>query len=278
MAKAKRKVWREETTARRHSPRAAEHTEQQQSSVVSKSPAAHLHQQIGNQGVQRMVAQRRIAPEALRRAGPQGEYVQREKKEDPAETVTSKDGFFSSGSNSVAAFADWVSVLDTGLQLADFAAMSIGGGTLAQFATIGAPIAFVVATMFGLASAYKTGERIAAVMGESYAIIALANKQKQLPKAPGDIAAGAAFDSAAQQAKKRLSAAVAKRDANAAKTLAALATLARQDPEKALNQVYGNLVKEHLQARFLGFKMGGRLYHIAKEYRLTWPEVKWVAK
>jgi hypothetical protein len=279
MAKAKRKVWREEQTARRHSPRAAEHAEQQQSSVVSKSPAARLQQQIGNQGVQRVLAQRQGAPGAIRWAGPQGKPVQREKKDDSAETLTSKDRFLSSPtSNTVTAFADWITVLDTGLQLASFAELAIGGGLLAELSTIGAPIAFVAAMMYGLASAYKTGERIAAVLGESYAIVALANKQKQLPRAPGDMAAGAAFNSAAQQAKKRLSATVAKRDANAAKTLASLASMAKKDPEKELNRIYQHLVREHLQARFLGFKMGGRLYHIAKDFTLTWPEVKWVAK
>ena len=52
----------------------------------------------------------------------------------------------------------------------------------------------------------------------------------------------------------------------------------RKEPEKALNQVYQTLVREHLQATFLGFKFGGRLYHVAKSYTLTWPEVKAISK
>jgi hypothetical protein len=52
----------------------------------------------------------------------------------------------------------------------------------------------------------------------------------------------------------------------------------RRQPETALNQVYQRLVSQHLQATFLGMKLGGRLYHVAKSYRLTWPGVKAVAK
>ena len=129
--------------------------------------------------------------------------------------------------------------------------------------------------MYGLAEAYKTGDKWAAVMGESYAILHCAHGIKP-PSAPGWMKAGAAFNDASEKARQRISSAVKTKGKSATHMLNVLLAM-RQQPEQALNQVYQRLVRENLQATFLGFKLGGRLYHVARSYRLTWPEVKAVS-
>ena len=139
-----------------------------------------------------------------------------------------------------------------------------------------ATIAFIVASMYGLADAYKAGEKLAAVMGESYGVLYAANG-KDPPSAPGDWAAGATFNTAAKDARKRLSDVVKKGGKPANRMLCFLINL-RKDSEQGLNDIYQELVEQNLQARFFGFKVGGRLYNEAKSRRLAWPQVRWYYK
>jgi hypothetical protein len=231
-------------------------------------PLAKLQRQVGNQAVQRILAQRR------------SDTAQRE----TPESVLTKGGVPGvKGSSAAAIVGDILTVLDTGLTVAELgipAAQAIGstvaGAGIMSGVSLLASVGFVVASLYGLAEAYKTGDKWAAVMGESYAILYCAHGKKP-PAAPGWMKAGAAFNEAGENARKRISNAVKVKGKSATQMLTMLLAMRRQ-PEAALNQVYQRLVRAHLQASFLGFKMGGRLYHVAKSYKLTWPGIKAVPR
>jgi hypothetical protein len=233
------------------------------------TPASRLQRQVGNQAVQHMLAQRR------------GEV---DRQDTPEDTLLRGSVPGVKGSATSALIADMLTVLDTGLTVAELGipavetigASVLGAGTFAAGVSLLASIGFVVASLYGLAEAYKAGDKWAAVMGESYAILYCAHGQKP-PSAPAWMKAGPAFNEAAESARKRISDAVKAKGKSAYDMLNVLLAM-RKEPEKALNQVYQHLVRENLQATFLGFKVGGRLYHVAKSYMLTWPAVKAVAE
>ena len=232
------------------------------------TPASRLQHHVGNRAVQRLLAQRR------------GDAVGRET---PENLLSKGGGPGVKGSSTATWIADILTVLDTGLTVAELGipALEAAGGTVLGAGMLAggsllASIGFVVASMYGLAEAYKTGDKWAAVMGESYAILHCAHGKKP-PAAPGWMKAGAAFNDAAEKARQRISSAVKAKGKGATHMLNVLLAM-RQQPEQALNQVYQRLVRENLQATFLGFKLGGRLYHVARSYRLTWPEIKAVSE
>ena len=282
MAKKKQRTLQEERIVGSRRPESQPQT-RQDTGVAPKEPARiKLQRQVGNQAVQRLMVRGRKGVLGQSGGPVRAQSVQRQT---PEETVTKGAKIPGvAGSGKAAKLGDILTVLDTGLTLADIAGMAVegigakvlGAGTAAAGVTLAASIAFVVASMYGLAEAYKTGEKWAAVQGESYAIVHLAHG-KDPPPAPGWMKAGAAFNRAAQQAKQRISNVVKKRDPAARHMLNVLLSV-QQNPEAALNRIYQHLVARELQAKFLWWKVGGRLYHIAKSYRLNWPEVKAIAE
>jgi hypothetical protein len=236
---------------------------------LAATPVSRLQRQVGNQAVQRMLAQRR------------GEADQ---QKTPESTLFQGGVPGVKGSGKAALVADVLTVLDTGLTVAELGipavegigASVLGAGTFAAGISLLASVGFVVASLYGLAEAYKTGDKWAAVMGQSYAILYCAHGQKP-PSAPAWMKAGPAFNAAAESARKRISDAVKAKGKSAYDMLNVLLAM-RREPEKALNQIYQHLVKENLQVTFIVFKVGGRLYQVAKSYKLTWPAVKAVSE
>jgi|GEM_PF-5520762 len=245
MAKIKRRLqWREEASANRKQPatqKAVKYPPQQRAIV----PTSGLQEKIGNQAIQRILADRE------------------DKRQTPVQRKTPEQTFLGGGAPGVkgsyaASFiADVLTVLDTGLTVAELGipavetigASVLGTGTFAAGISLLASIGFVVASLHGLAEAYKTGDKWAAVMGESYAIL-YCSQGKKPPSAPGWMKSGAAFNDAAEKARQRISDAVKVKGKSARDMLNVLLAM-RKEPEKALNQVYQSLVREHLQAYLL---------------------------
>ena len=272
MPKLKRRLaWREEKQATRKRSDSQKRAELSQPRPTM-APISGVQGKIGNQALQRMLAQR------------DGAALQTIQRKTPEQTLLGGGVPGVKGSYAAALIGDILTVLDTGLTVAELGipavetigASVLGAGTFAAGISLLASIGFVIASLHGLAEAYKTGDKWAAVMGESYAIL-YCSQGKKPPAAPGWMKSGAAFNDAAEKARQRISDAVKVKGKSARDMLNVLLAM-RKEPEKALNQVYQRLVREHLQATFLGFKFGGRLYHVAKSYRLTWPGVKAVSK
>jgi len=273
MTKVKRRLaWREETPATRKRPPSQKRADLYPQQRPTMAPISGLQGKVGNQSVQRMLAQRDGVPLSS---------IQRKT---PEQTLLGGGVPGVKGSYTAALIGDILTVLDTGLTVAELGipavetigASVLGLGTFAAGMSLLASIGFVVASLHGLAEAYKAGDKWAAVMGESYAIL-YCSQGKKPPSAPGWMKAGAAFNDAAEKARQRISDAVKAKGKSATDMLNVLLSM-RKDPEEALNQVYQTLVRQHLRATFLWFKFGGRLYQVAKSYRLTWPEVKAVSK
>ncbi|MBN1147931.1 MAG: hypothetical protein JXA78_11805 [Anaerolineales bacterium] len=254
--------------------------------TASEKAPTHLiamQQQIGNQAVQRALerqgsgahpAPNRLSPGIIMQT--QVAQTAPQKKELSPEEVALNANIPGAGSDLASLVADLSTGLDTTLTLADFAGLAASGvltSALVGGVSLAAAITFVISSMFGLADAYKTGEKLAAVMGESYGVLYAANG-KDPPSAPGDWAAGASFNQAARDARKRLSEVVKKGGKPADNMLCFLIAL-RKDSEQGLNDIYQTLVKQNLQAKFMGIKLGGTLYNEAKSRRLAWPDVRW---
>ncbi len=184
------------------------------------------------------------------------------------------------GSSEIGFIGDILSVLDTSLTITDIVGSATGAAFVETMSfslvaglvgTLGA-ILFMIGGLFMLAEANRSGEKWAAVQGASYAIVSIAHGRRP-PPAPGWMRVGSSFNRAAEGVRTRISQVVNQGGRRARRMLGTLLALRRQEPSAALNSIYQSLVEKHLQETFLGFRVGGILYHMARDYRLTWPEV-----
>lgn len=182
------------------------------------------------------------------------------------------------GASQVGFVGDILTALDTGLTLADIGLVGVAAletaGFMAFAGTVGVlgALAFIVVGLFMLADAWRSGEKVAAVQGASYAIVSIAHGRPP-PPAPGWMGQAATFNSTARQVQRNLRSKVEAGGRERDRALGSLIAIRRAAPETILNQIYQRLVRENLQATFLGIDIGGGLYNMARRAYLGWPGV-----
>jgi hypothetical protein len=146
-------------------------------------------------------------------------------------------------------------------------------GTVAKLGTLVEAFTLPLESMIKVLEAMHSGVKWGAVMGASYAVVAIAHGQE--PPPPGGWMRGIGADDArkgweaqALTIKSAMKEALRK---NPEAFLASMARIRAVKPEQAMDQIYLYLCEEHLQETFLFIRIGGSLYKRATEVRLLWP-------